>query len=736
MAIVKGKLKTESGDTLYPETSVDKIIGAGGAAAKGVATAISSSSTDDDLATAKAVNDAISALPQSSEYAVKNADNEFSASQTIGGYVKSTAYSSLAGGSNRPAFIFDKAGSYWTGIGAHTTANTIWFGAVDPTEATWIDNLQQIWNFNGTITQQGKPVANYEDTEKALYNLGAFDSVTDNGDGTVTITRQTGYIKSPSLAQYVTSEYYTNVWWAAFPKPVDAYDYGNYTTNVVGSVPLISDPEEMDTAANIGKVTGNGQAVNYWVGLTPNAFSSQDAQAYLCANVSLEYKLAAAYAYTEKVLKGHPITTLDRQGEEWLRDEWEKGLNLLNPAVFTSTNEAAISRLSYWVNSDGSLSINTTDSNDPYVYFSNCFTLNERTTVTLSSDNYSNIQMLGITTNGTTNFIGYTADSPLTLTLPAGTYGIGIETYTTGGSNYLLMLNVGDRAYRFRPYCGSIAHAGVANQFTEAQKIKSGQTDLVLELQSNHSNNCSIAFRNKDGYILGLLGFQGTNTPKYWDSTGNTARRLMPTSSGNVTDFNSMLSHGFYSFNDGVANAPKSGWGTLQVIVNDGGEHNNDNNWIWQIAYFTSSSTEVYIRSKVNNGNWTGWYKQAFSNEATKLYQHSISFRDYPSITELKLSSNGVSANTISVAYGMKEIKFVSTQNSQLGLSDFTSSILGFKSAVFGSSNYHLIKCIGASSGTPDTLRFLAAKEDTWSSVYLHIVTFTFAYSNYTVTEI
>ena len=61
-------------------------------------------------------------------------------------------------GGNAAAFIFDKPGSNWTGIGAHTTGSTIWFGACDGA-GNWIDDFKQVWDFNGTIKQQGVAVS-------------------------------------------------------------------------------------------------------------------------------------------------------------------------------------------------------------------------------------------------------------------------------------------------------------------------------------------------------------------------------------------------------------------------------------------------------------------------------------------------------------------------------------------------------------------------------------------------
>ncbi len=164
---------------------------------------------------------------------------------------------------------------------------------------------------------------------KNLYNLGAYDTVSFNGDETVTVIRQTGYLKVtnadirtrngyPSgggLAWYdcenihlptqdIRSNFYTdapNPWTSANP---------NITVQSNGSIRIYSD-----------KITE--QEFRIWLAENP---------------VYVQYKLSAPY--TEKVI-AEPIHTLDRSGEQWLREEWGKGLNLAKPvlkSVTTSLN--------------------------------------------------------------------------------------------------------------------------------------------------------------------------------------------------------------------------------------------------------------------------------------------------------------------------------------------------------------------------------------------------------------
>ena len=56
---------------------------------------------------------------------------------------------------NAPAFVFDKPGSYATGIGANGSDDTIYFGAVNPADFSWYNNYAQKWKFGGTLEVTG-----------------------------------------------------------------------------------------------------------------------------------------------------------------------------------------------------------------------------------------------------------------------------------------------------------------------------------------------------------------------------------------------------------------------------------------------------------------------------------------------------------------------------------------------------------------------------------------------------
>lgn len=55
---------------------------------------------------------------------------------------------------SKAAFMWDKNGANYTGVGSINTDDTIYFGACD-SEANWITNYQQKWRFNGEIQALG-----------------------------------------------------------------------------------------------------------------------------------------------------------------------------------------------------------------------------------------------------------------------------------------------------------------------------------------------------------------------------------------------------------------------------------------------------------------------------------------------------------------------------------------------------------------------------------------------------
>lgn len=159
------------------------------------------------------------------------------------------------------------------------------------------------------------------DNDPSLYNLGAYDTYVDNGDGTTTITRQTQYLNADSSLNWnvnATGSYGTR-WLFYLPTTAQA---------VKANLPLSSDVNPTNKTFEYGY--NFNATYNTFILCLPTSYNADTRTGlyeYLSKNpVSIEYKLATPY--TEKIITGVPQITLDKQGCEWLRSEWEKGLNL------------------------------------------------------------------------------------------------------------------------------------------------------------------------------------------------------------------------------------------------------------------------------------------------------------------------------------------------------------------------------------------------------------------------
>lgn len=113
-----------------------------------------------------------------------------------------------------------------------------------------------------------------------------------------------------------------------------------------------------------------------------------------------------------------------------------------------------------------------------------------------------------------------------------------------------------------------------------------------------------IFFVNK--YGAGVGGVKANSNSAFVVS-GRSSFQALGQNAGTVKNFNTTLTEGEYNVGGtNLTGAPYTGniYGKLIVKVNDGGTHNNNNNWIWQIFYRTEGTT-VYRRSKTNAGAWT-----------------------------------------------------------------------------------------------------------------------------------
>lgn len=191
-----------------------------------------------------------------------------------------------------------------------------------------------------------------ENSPKSLYNLGAYDTFVDNGNGTATITRKTGYFNLTSQDDWASP-----VAWTVFTSDSDA-NIVNFIYRNLGNTYEYS-PNK--TVCNVFRFSADGSGswnnpgatnINFFhypssirvdICFDVSTLSGSDNKDKLIRYLSVhapvlyQYEVPEGYEYTEDVILDQPIHTIDQHGEQWLRDEWEKGLNLIDDSSVAGT---------------------------------------------------------------------------------------------------------------------------------------------------------------------------------------------------------------------------------------------------------------------------------------------------------------------------------------------------------------------------------------------------------------
>ena len=269
-----------------------------------------------------------------------------------------------------------------------------------------------------------------EQALKNMYNLGAYDTFTDNGDGTVTVTRKTGYLYIDG-SQDISRANESGVMWIRNDGGKAATNYANGKTN--STVLSYASPFSGDN--RIG-VASDGAC---YARSSANFTTAEACREYFGQNpVSIQYELATSY--TEQVIENQPINTLDANMSDIVREEVEKTLNLCP----NSTNNFN----SYDFSFDAYLEPNKT-------YTFTCEPLP-------FSPNSSKLMV-----NGETIF-GYNTMASMkvfTFTAPSDVVS-GELTHINFEGNYTslehveftVMLVEGSHSYPYQPYNGAIVH--------------------------------------------------------------------------------------------------------------------------------------------------------------------------------------------------------------------------------------------------------------------------------------
>ena len=283
------------------------------------------------------------------------------------------------------------------------------------------DNSKKVWSSWKQI-----------DNDPSLYNLGAYDTYVDNGDGTTTITRKTGYLDLSKKQDKISQ--YDNVW---------HYSYSNIPTMLKGGG--LKSP---------GYTQGNNKSTPFSLTHTTDEFYINNNSTTVKPTIIITYELATSY--TETIITGLPQITLDKQGCEWLRSEWEKGLNLWNKYQ-DNMNEGA-NKASIKSNTDNEIVISVTNSNDPYIFGKKIVNL-PRGTYTLSyyrsiggAGTYANIDgkyLVFSTTHSGMAYLKFTITSTTTINIRFGGDITGNNEDTTYTD---FMLVKGSVPYPYQPY--------------------------------------------------------------------------------------------------------------------------------------------------------------------------------------------------------------------------------------------------------------------------------------------
>lgn len=190
-----------------------------------------------------------------------------------------------------------------------------------------IDGLTDDLNSKYVKPSRGIPASDLDETSqnnlgnvnKSIYNLGAYDTYISNGDGTATITRKTGYLYiSPDLNWELVPR------WGSEGEYLFSADIDALWSKIKCNTLKIENPWAGGVTYSIWNVNKNYRVSLCLTGTEDDTV--EGLKLWLYENPTyIQYELATSY--TETVIDNQPLATLDQNGEQWLRSEWEKTVN-------------------------------------------------------------------------------------------------------------------------------------------------------------------------------------------------------------------------------------------------------------------------------------------------------------------------------------------------------------------------------------------------------------------------
>ena len=322
---------------------------------------------------------------------------------------------------------------------------------------------------------EGKTIheKNIIDLYENAYNLGYYDTISENSDGTYTITRQTGYVDLGSLS------------WELVNGVFKAQLLGALNIHGTYNVPhvLCAKYEAKNSDGTAPRIVGLWKDTSFenYIGIEDTTYSNATDFKASVAGVILQYELATSY--TEKVEKNHYATYNQRFILEHNKSEAERSANLFNnPYNYSGTNNGVS------INLVGNECIlNGTSTNGYY---------NNLGSVTLKAGTYTfNQVILSGSVNGDINRIKfglYKDGSLFPLGYATGTYtltedtSVGIVVWfgeagiTFNNCKLAYMLNEGSTALPYQPYSGKVIHKkDITDLYENAYNL--GYYDTMVE---------------------------------------------------------------------------------------------------------------------------------------------------------------------------------------------------------------------------------------------------------------
>ena len=337
--------------------------------------------------------------------------------------------------------------------------------------------------------------------DKNLYHLGAYDSVSGN-----TITRQTGYLVINGTENWEVWAGSTNAFRISYPKQDIPTNTNGYTQipsfRVITNYLILRAPSSINSGENGITFGNNWRQIIIHIN---NITSISDLKNYLYEHpLIIHYQ--STISYTEEIIEDRPLNTLDQSGSQWVREEWEKGLNL-------------------W--SNGNISSNVTYSqNLPAGTYTYSFILNASTPQgTVIKIGNTNIVSESIST-------GYHSYTFIT-------NGGTLTHLQYGGNSSQVMLNEGSHAYPYQQYQGGIVRE------SQAVKVKtfSGNTstfnDFKTWMEQNSNNVISVIYydySSGNAYSKNVIFNIDSDVYKYINSEGSFDNVALADSSVNEPD--------------------------------------------------------------------------------------------------------------------------------------------------------------------------------------------------------